>query len=80
MVIACDRGMFHDPCGPCPVCVWHLIRRALRGDNVTVIETGLVSRDGRKEYFRARLRTQSDPAGYRRGPVFTKGCLGVQAP
>ena len=55
MVIACDRGLFHDPCEPSPVCVCHLIRRALRGDNVSVIETGLVSQEGRKEYFRARL-------------------------
>ena len=54
MVIACDRGWFHDPCGPSPVCVCHLIRRAERGDNVAVIETGLVAQDGRKEHFRAR--------------------------
>ena len=49
-----DRGIRHDPCGPCSVrgLSWILRERSPR--DVGLIGTSLVSQEGRKEQFRAR--------------------------
>ena len=49
-----DRGVRHDPCGPCSVrgVSWILRERSLW--DVTLIGTSLVSQDGRKEQYRVR--------------------------
>jgi hypothetical protein len=49
-----DRGVRHDPCGPCSVRGVSWIPRERSQWDVTLIGTSLVSQDGRKEQYCVR--------------------------